>query len=222
MPDLPVFPSIFKCQHIHDLQLVVMLAIVNSSTVYIIYYTPFPCMYQQCEGLFQAKSGYAVERHIDDATKPLAKYGAHAVFYVVGHGDKFAGELSCDCGKCGSNLNMGGGLTPSDLWKRLKDDGLPSNPTAIRLWACRGADAPVEQPEGMSFAATFNLMMEYDDEFLTERTSLSSFNGYLTMTGNGGYSYLERENDATRVAAMKRHVTIKRGSVEREAKAKRV
>src|SRR6266403_5299266 len=184
------------------------IAIVNTSPVHMVYYTPFPCMFAQVEGLYQAKAGYAVTRHMGDATKPLAKFGPHAMFYIVCHGDKTGGEATCDCGNCGNNLNLGRGLTPGELWQRLKADGLPHNPSCIRLWACLGADPPANDPTGKSFAAYFHMQASWDDEFKTERTLFQSFSGYLTMTKNGGYSYTQRENEATKVRAMDRLRTI--------------
>ena len=52
-------------------------------------------------------------------------------------------------------------------------------------------------------------MMEWDDQFKTDRTVLQSFSGYLTLTRDGGYSYTSREDDSTRVRAMERLVNIK-------------
>ena len=197
-----------------------VVATVNTSAVHIIYYTPFPCMYAQCEGLFQAKAGYAVERHLKGA-KPLAKYGAHAIFYVVCHGDKTAGMVSCDCGKCGNDTWDGNGLIAYELWERVREDGLPANATAIRLWICLGGDAPVGNPNGISFAAAFTRMVEGDDDYVSERTSIQSYRGFLTMTRDGGYSYTERNNDATRVRAAERLVNTKEGSVARQLREKK-
>jgi hypothetical protein len=188
------------------------VAVINMSKVAVIYYTPFPCMFSQVEGLFQAKAGYAVEKH-GAGDKPLAKYGAHAIFYVVCHGDKTAGEATCDCGKCGDKSNIGGGLIAYELWERLVNDGLPQNPTAIRLWACLGADPPAGDPTGSSFAATFALVAGFgnrDGTFLTDRTTFQSYKGYLTLTESGGYSYTARGDDTTRLEAGKRLVTVKR------------
>ena len=112
-------------------------------------------MYPQVEGLFQVKAGYAAERHLWGKAQPLAKYGPHTIFYVVVHGDKSAGEATCDCRQCGGKGNRGGGLTAGELWERVKEDGLPQNPAAIRLWACLGADPPQNDPTGRSLAACF-------------------------------------------------------------------
>lgn len=194
------------------------VAVVNTSPAHIIYYTPFPCMFAHCEALFQAKAGYAVEKHMGEGFKPLAKYGRHAIYYVVGHGNDEGYEMTCDCGACGQEHTPRKGLPAGDLWERMKADGLPENPAAIRLWVCRGADDPVGG--GSSFAATFKMLLDFDnDDFNTERTSISSYSGYLTMTRNGGYSYKEKQNDATRVAAMERHIVIKKGTAELGAKA---
>jgi hypothetical protein len=191
-----------------------VVAIVNTSAVHIVYYTPFPCMFRQVEGLYQAKAGYAVVKH-NGKTQPLAQFGPHAIFYVVGHGDRSGGELTCDCHKCGSKFNMGGGLTAWELWDRVKADGLPENPACIRLWACLGADPPADDPAGKSFAALFRNAAVGDEEFETGRTFFQSFNGYLTMTKDGGYSYTEKGNDATKVRAMDRLRTIAKPQVRK-------
>lgn len=197
-----------------------LVATVNTSAAHIIYYTPFSCMYVICEQLFQRKAGYAVEQHLV-GQKPLAKYGPHAIFYVVGHGDKLAGLMSCDCGKCGNDTFDGNGLSPYEVWDRLKGDGLPSNVTAIRIWSCLGADRPAGDPNSISFAAAFKRMVDGDDDYLSERTSIHSYSGFLTMTQDGGYSYLVRGDDTTRVRASERLVQFKEGSVEKQFREKK-
>ena len=104
---------------------------------------------------------------------------------------------------------MGGGLTASELWDRVKADGLPENPACIRLWACLGADPPADDPAGRSFAALVHYFAAGDEQFETRRTFFQSFNGYLTMTKDRGYSSTEKGNDATKVRAMGRTAIAK-------------
>lgn len=196
-----------------------LVCTVNTSQAHVIYYTPFPCMYMQCEDMFQRMAGYAVEMHLPP-TKPLAKYGAHSIFYVVGHGDRTAGLVTCDCGSCGEQQFEGNGLGPWALWERMKGDGIPANATAIRLWVCLGGNAPPDNNRGeVSFAAAFTMAVEADEDYLSERTSIQSYTGFLTMTRDGGRSYVTRADETTAVRAAMRLVSNRKGSVEQAVAA---
>jgi len=180
-------------------------AIVNISAVNKIYYTPFTCMFLDCQRISFDQSGYAAEhtgQRTDPTTAPLAKYGPHVIIYVVFHGDHLGGMATCDCKTEGSRWNAKG-LEVYELWERMKGDGLPANVKEIRLWACKGADAV----GGLPFAEAFVRIMEEELEY--QGTTVSSYSGYLTLTRNGKFSYSMRDDDSTKVRAKARRQTFR-------------
>lgn len=184
------------------------LATIFTGTTRKVFYSPFDYQcntFLMCEGMFRQEGGLAVERSRPDV---LAKYGKDVTVIVVGHGDRVAGLMTCDCGNCGEEQWDGKkGFDPRQLWERLKRDGLVENVKTIRLHMCLGADDPKQG--GLSFAAQFSAVVEEDETFDSSGTRVLSYHGYLTMTKDGSFSYTDRADDATRLPAKQRREIFK-------------
>jgi len=183
------------------------VALIDSNPVKKVFYTPFPCMFGDCQKAADERGGYvAVQtgQRQTPPTQPLAAFGWDLIIYVVCHGD--SGMAGCDCRKCGSKLDPST-LSAFELQERMLQDGLSKDVRELRLWACKGADAP--SPGAMSFVEAWAGFFEKSEY---PKVSIYGYTGYLLIANDKKkYSYGVRNDNTTKTPAGQ----AKRGPIAR-------
>lgn len=183
------------------------VAVIDSNAIRKVFYTPFPCMLEDCKKAAEDRGGYvavSTGQRQTPAIQPLAAFGWDVIIFVVCHGD--SGSASCDCKKCGSPLSPDN-LSAYELQERMLLDGLSTDIRELRLWACKGADvtSPGQAPFVEAWAGFF-------DKATYPKLSIYGYTGFLII-GNDKKksSYSDRTNPSTQITADQ----AKRGPIPR-------